>query len=200
MMRFARASLFVLTAVLVSTSVALAAGKAPDAAKPAAYAIDAVHSFAIFKIHHFGAGYVYGSFKETGGKFVVDADPTKSSIEISIKTTSVDTHDAKRDGHLQGPDFFNAVQFPTIGFKSTKVAKNGDGTLDVTGDLTIHGKTKSVVAKVTPTGAGEDPQKKYRAGFEGKLTIDRNDFDMGLMKGALGDSVEITVALEGVAQ
>jgi polyisoprenoid-binding protein YceI len=158
-----------------------------------------VHSFSLFKIQHFGAGFVYGWFKETDGKFVVADDPTKSSLELSIKADSIDTHNAKRDGHLQSPDFFNAAQFPTITFKSTKVAKAADG-FDVTGDLTIRGKTKSITAKVAPTGGGEDPQKKYRGGFEGHVTINRNDFDLGFMPGALGDTVEITLALEGIAQ
>jgi polyisoprenoid-binding protein YceI len=193
--------LFAFVTVLGTSSVALAqAAKAPAAPKPGAYTVDPVHSFALFKIQHFGAGFVYGQFKELEGKLSLDADASKDTLEVTIKTASVDTHDAKRDGHLQSPDFFNAAQFPTITFKSTKVAKNADGTLDVTGDLTIRGKTKSVVAKVTATGAALDPFKKYRAGFEGKATVNRNDFDLSFMPGALGDTVEILLALESIAQ
>jgi len=139
------------------------------------------------------------TFKDLDGKVVVNADPTKSTLELNIKTASIDTKNAKRDGHLQSPDFFNASQFPAITFKSTKVAKSGDG-YDVTGDLTIRGKTKSITAKVVPTGSAEDPQKKLRAGFEGKAMVNRNDFDVSFMPGALGDNIEVTVALEGIAQ
>jgi polyisoprenoid-binding protein YceI len=184
-------------ALLAAASASAAAANAP---KAGTYTVDAVHSFTIFKIHHFGAGFVYGWFKETSGKFVVDADPRKSSLELTIKADSIDTHDAKRDEHLKSSSYFNAMQFPTITFKSTKVVPAADGQLEVTGDLTIRGKTKSVTAKVSPTGAGEDPQMKYRGGFEGHVTIDRNDFGLGFLPGALGDNVEVTLALEGVAQ
>ncbi len=194
----ARPFLLALAALVGSSSLALADAGKGAAAKPGAYAIDGVHSFLIFKIHHFGAGNVYGTFDDIDGKVNVDADATKDSIDVSIKTASVHTHNPKRDQHLQSPDFFNAAQFPAITFKSTKVAKNGDGTLDVTGDLTIRGKTKSVTAKVTPIGAAEDPMKNYRVGFEGKVTINRNDFDVSFMPGALGDDVQITIALKGV--
>jgi polyisoprenoid-binding protein YceI len=189
------ATLFVALATFASGAVASAAGPAPTGA----YAVDGAHSFALFKIQHFGAGYVWGQFKDVDGKFNLNADPTKSTLELTLKTASIDTKNAKRDGHLQSPDFFNAAQFPTITFKSTKVVKSGDG-FDVTGDLTIKGKTKSVVGKVVATGSGPDPQKKTRAGFEGHLTVNRNDFDLGFMPGALGDNVEITLALEGVLQ
>jgi polyisoprenoid-binding protein YceI len=189
------------TAFAFFTLVALASSAAlAEPARPGAYAVDPVHTFVFFKVQHFGAGYTYGQFKDVQGKFVLDADPARSSLDLSIKTASVDTNNAKRDGHLQSPDFFNAAMFPAITFKSTKVAKAADGSLDVTGDLTIRGKTKSVTAKVAAVGAGEDPQKKYRAGFEGKASINRQDFDVSFMKGLLGDSVEITLGLEGVAQ
>ncbi len=184
-------------ALVAAASVSAAAANAP---KAGTYVVDPVHSFTLFKIHHFGAGFVYGWFKETSGKLVVDADPRKSSLELAIKADSIDTHDAKRDEHLRSSSYFNVMQFPIITFKSTKVVPAADGQLEVTGDLTIRGKTKSVTAKVTPTGAGEDPQRKYRGGFEGRVTIDRNDFGLGFMPGALGDDVEITIALEGVAQ
>lgn len=180
---------------LAHTGIAAAAGTA----KPGSYALDPVHSFALFKIQHFGAGYVWGQFKDIDGKLKIDADPTKSTLEVTIKTGSVDTKNAKRDAHIQSPDFFNAAQFPTLTFKSTKVVKSGDG-FDVTGDLTIKGKTKSVTAKVVATGTAEDPQKKTRTGFEGHVTVNRADFDLNFMPGALGDTVEIIMALEAILQ
>lgn len=195
----------ILSAALVAALAAFATvghvgvASAAGASKPGAYAVDGAHSFALFKIQHFGAGYVWGQFKDVDGKLNVNADPTKSTLELTLKTASIDTKNAKRDSHLQSPDFFNAAQFPTITFKSTKVTKSGDG-FDVTGDLTIKGKTKSVVAKVVATGTAEDPQKNTRTGFEGHLTVNRNDFGLGFMPGALGDNVELTLAIEGVLQ
>src|SRR5262245_37747635 len=78
----------------------LSGADAPKPIKPGNFAVASVHSFALFKVQHFNAGYTYGQFKEVNGKFVVDADPTKGSIEVTIKTDSVDTKDAKRDKHL----------------------------------------------------------------------------------------------------
>src|SRR5262249_38215925 len=150
------------------------------------YAIDPAHSFVIFKVQHFGAGFVYGQFKDLDGKVAVNADATKSTLELNIKTASIDTKNAKRDAHLQSPAFSTAAQVPSLTFKTSNVADSGDGG-DVTGDLTIRGKPNSGTAKVVPTGTAEDPQKKLRAGFERKAMGSRNDFDASFMQGALGD-------------
>ena len=175
------------------------AGTATGALQAGKYAVDNGHSAVIFKAKHMGAGYTYAWFKEFDGSFTVDADPAKSSVELTVKTESVDTRVPKRDNHLRSPDFFNAAQFPTATFKSTKVEKAADGW-NVTGDFTLRGKTKSVMAKVTPVGNGKNPMGKVLGGFEGKLTLNRNDFDVKFMPGALGDDVELTLSLEGVLQ
>ena len=107
------------------------------------YTIDAVHSGVSFQILHLGLSNVHGRFNDFGGSFTIDtSDPSRSAFSLSIKTDSVDTNNTGRDGHLKSPDFFNVKQFPTIGFKSTSV-KPIDGGYEVTGDLTIHGATKS---------------------------------------------------------
>jgi polyisoprenoid-binding protein YceI len=188
------------------TAVDTAPGKATPApadnaagAKPGSYKIDGVHSFVLFKIGHFGVGQAYGQFRDIAGSFKVDPDPTKSSVEVTLKTDSVDTHEAKRDAHLKSPDFFNAAQFPTITFKSTAIAAPGaDGWADMTGDLTIRGKTKSVTLQVRPVGAAIDPMKTYRVGYEARGKINRMDFDVAFMAGALSDDVELMLAFEGV--
>lgn len=161
------------------------------------YEIDASHSALIWRAKHFGAGYTYGWFKDFSGKFVVDADPTKQSLELSIKVDSLDSRDGKRDEHLKGPDFFNAAQFPTITFKSTKVEAGGAG-LKVTGDLSIHGVTKSVTADVAVVGTGTDPWKNVRAGYETTLTINRMDYGIAFMPDGISNDVNLTIAFEGV--
>ncbi len=80
-----------------------------------------------------------------------------------------DTANAKRDQHLKGPDFFNAVQFPTISFVSSGAVKSGNG-YEVSGDLTLHGVTKPVTLKVTPTGTGKGPTGAAIAGIESTFT------------------------------
>ncbi len=84
--------------------------------------------------------YSYGRFNDIAGQFALDdKDPKKSHLDIVVKTESIDTANANRDKHLSGPDFFNAVQYPTIAFKSKSVAKAGADTYQVQGDLTLHG-------------------------------------------------------------
>ena len=186
-----------------ATPPTAAAAPAPGAATgdiaPGKYTVDNVHSAVLFKARHFGAGFTYAWFKEFDGSFTVDADPAKSSIDFTVKTASVDSRNEKRDGHLKSPDFLNAMQFPTATFKSTKIDKAGDGSWNVTGDFTLRGKTKAVTARVQPLGTGKTPPPagKTIAGFEGKFTVNRHDFDVSFGKGGLGDDVEITVALEG---
>lgn len=178
------------------------AAPAPAAAgalQPGKYAVDPGHSAVIFKAKHFGAGYTYAWFKEFEGSFTVDADPAKSAVDVTVKVGSVDSRIPKRDAHLASPDFFNAAQFPTATFKSTKVEKAADGW-NVTGDFTLRGKTKSVTAKVTPVGNGKSPKGQVLGGFEGKLMLNRQDFDVKFMTGALGDDIEVTLALEGALQ
>jgi polyisoprenoid-binding protein YceI len=170
----------------------------PTAGFPAGnYEIDAGHSALIWRAKHFGAGYTYGWFKDFSGKFVVDADPTKQSLELTVKVDSLDSRDAKRDEHLKGPDFFNAAQFATITFKSTKVEAAG-AALKVTGDLNIHGVTKSVTVDVNPVGTGTDPWKNVRAGYEAKLTINRMDYGVAFMPEGISSDIDLTIAFEGV--
>jgi polyisoprenoid-binding protein YceI len=165
-----------------------------DVARGDGYKVDPVHSFALFRVHHFNAGNVWGRFNEPAGEFTLDqADPSKDTFTVELKVSKLDTGNAKRDSDLQGPDWFNARQFPTITFKSTAVKKGEGNMLDVTGDLTIHGVTKSVVVAVEVTGvAGQ------RAGAEGTVTVKRSDFGMKAMPSGVGDEVKLIVAVEGM--
>jgi polyisoprenoid-binding protein YceI len=166
------------------------------------YKVDPVHSTVLFRIGHAGVGQFWGRFNDPAGTFTLDeADPAKSSFNIEIKVANVDTHNEQRNGHLKSPDFFNEKQFPTITFKSTSVKKGAAGnTLEVTGDLTIHGVTKSVTAAVELTGKGEFPKGTPRAGVEAVLNIKRTDFEMKNMVGPVGDDVRLVVSMEGVKQ
>lgn len=174
------------------------AAPAPGSAFPAGkYDLDNGHSAFIWKARHFGAGNTYGWFKDVSGSVVVDPDVSKQSIELTIKVDSIDSRDAKRDEHLRSPDFFNAAQFPTITFKSTKIEAGTGGALAVTGDLAMHGVTKAVTAQVTPLGTGVDPWKNTRVGYETKLVVKRSDFGMAFMPDGIGDEIELTIAIEG---
>jgi polyisoprenoid-binding protein YceI len=162
---------------------------------------DPVHSFVVFDIHHFGAGYVYGTFGGPTGTVGYDGtDLTKTSFDLSVDTASIETRNENRDKDLKGPDYFDVKQFPTMTFKSTSVTKTGDQTMAVTGDLTVRGVTKSITVPIEITGAGT-MMGKTRTGFRADFKIDRRDYGMVIHpEPMIGNEVHIIVAIEAVQQ
>ncbi len=162
------------------------------------YAVDPAHSSVSFKIQHLGLTWVHGRFNEFGGGFDLDnSDTSKSSFNLTIKTASVDTNNAKRDGHLRSPDFFNATQNPAIAFKSTAV-KVVAGGYRVSGDLTMNGVTKAIAFTLEGGKTAEFPKGVARIGFAADLTLKRSEFGMSKMVGPLGDEVQVSIGVEGV--
>jgi polyisoprenoid-binding protein YceI len=177
----------------------VAALAAPPAGGAETYQVDPVHSSVVFRVKHMNTSYSWGRFNAVAGSFsVADGDPAQCRFEFQVKAASVDTGNPKRDGHLKSPDFLNAVQYPTISFKSRSAASAGQDTYDVTGDLTLHGVTKPVTVKVTRTGSGKGPMGRPIAGLTANVTVKRTDFGMSNMVGAVGDDVWINVSIEGV--
>jgi polyisoprenoid-binding protein YceI len=164
------------------------------------FKIDPVHSSIVFSIKHLGVTDFYGRFNDVSGKVVFDkAEPSQSSVEVTIPVESIDTHNEKRDQHLKSPDFFNAKQFPTIVFKSKSVEGTGD-TYKATGDLTLHGVTKPMTLEIKRGEDGKGMEGEIRGGGEARFTIKRSDFGMNFMQGGLGDQVTVLLSLEGVKQ
>ena len=170
-----------------------AAPAAPAAiAAEGAFKVDPVHSSVVFRIRH-ATSFFYGRFNQVSGSFDLNAaDPTKSSLEVSVKTESIDSNNSKRDQHLKSQDFFSATEFPAITFKGKDFKKSADNKWEVKGDLTLHGVTKPVTIAVEDTAAGAG------GGLEAKFAIKRSDYGMGFMSDkGLGDEVTIMVGLEG---
>jgi polyisoprenoid-binding protein YceI len=164
------------------------------------FKIDPVHSSIIFSIKHLGVTDFYGRFNDLSGKVVLDkADPSKSSVEITVPVESVDTRNEKRDQHLKSPDFFNAKQFPIIAFKSKSVEGSGD-TYKVTGDLTLHGVTKPLTLELKTGAEVKGMEGEIRGGGETRFTFKRSDFGMNFLQGPLGDDVSVIVSLEGIKE
>jgi polyisoprenoid-binding protein YceI len=162
------------------------------------YTVDGMHSSVTFKISHLGLAWVYGRFNEFSGTFTIDpADASKCSFGLTIKTQSIDTNNQKRDTHLRSPDFFNVKQYPAITFKSTSV-KAGKNGYQVTGDLSLHGETKSVTFALVGGKKVEFPKGVQRTGYSTELVIKRSDFGMKTFAEALGDDVHIAISFEGV--
>ncbi|RMH43653.1 MAG: hypothetical protein D6689_04535 [Deltaproteobacteria bacterium] len=181
-----------------ATSAAAPAAASPLAEVAGTYEIDPTHTQVIFRVKHLGVSYQYGRFNKTSGKLSLDADPAKSSVELTIDAGSVYTADQKRDTHLKSPDFFDVKQFPQITFKSTRVKALGGNKFEVAGDLTLHGTTKPVTLQAELTGSGKDPWGGFRVGFEARTKVKRSDFGMTFMLDGLGDEVDIMATLEAV--
>ncbi|MDH1680272.1 YceI family protein [Pseudomonas chengduensis] len=170
-------------------------------AMAADYAIDkqGQHAFVNFKISHLGYSWLYGTFKDFDGTFSYDAaNPEASKVNVTLKTASVDTNHAERDKHLRSADFLNVSKHDTATFESTSVKSTGEGTADVTGNLTLNGVTKPVVIAAKFIGEGKDPWGGYRAGFEGTTTLKLKDFDITKDLGPASETVELIISIEGI--
>ena len=141
-----------------------------------------------------------GRFNTVGGDISFDKDAVeKSTVSVTIDTTSVDTNHAKRDEHLRSPDFFNAKEFPKMTFKSTTIEKTGDKTGKLHGDLTMLGVTKPVVLDVTFNKDGVSPASKLEtAGFSARGTVKRTEFGMKYGAPAIGDDIQLLIEIEAV--
>jgi polyisoprenoid-binding protein YceI len=186
-------------------SLALVGMAATQDPKPAAatggvnaYQVDDVHSSALFRVHHAGAGQFWGRFNDVSGTFTLSDDPAKMAFAIDISVDSVDSGNDKLDGHLKSPDFFNSKEFPKLSFVSKSAKKAANGMFEVSGDLTMHGVTKPITAMVELTG--ESNMMGSRGGIEAVFTVKRSEWGMnyGVEKGMIGDSVRVVVGLEGV--
>ena len=162
------------------------------------YSIDPTHTQVQFTYSHMGFSNITGRFDEVQSEFLLDvADPTRSSVSVTIPVASISTGVEKLDEHLLKPDFFDAAQFPTATFNSTGVTAAGEGRLEVAGDLTIHGVTRPVVLDVTINKFGEHPMAKVpAAGFDATTTIKRSDFGLGGYVPVVGDEVRIDITVE----
>lgn len=175
----------------------LAATPAALLAEATTYTVDPVHSQVGFTVRHL-VSKVKGNFSEFTGKIVLDPEKLEASSAVGeIKIKSVNTNNAKRDGHLQGDDFFKASHNPLMTFKSTSWKAAGENTYTVVGDLTFAGVTKPVTLKVVKTGEADNPMTKGKvAGFEATGTLNRSDWGMSYGKGLVGEEVTLAIEIE----
>jgi polyisoprenoid-binding protein YceI len=159
--------------------------------------IDGNHTSAQFAVRHMGISTVRGGFSKVNGTVEYDpADVSKSMIDVSIDTASVDTRVEMRDKDLRGEHFFDVTKYPAITFKSTKVESAGAGKLKATGDLTMHGVTKQVVLAVEGIGEPMKDQKGLHLGASATTTIDRTQFGMTHGTAVVGSDISITIDVE----
>lgn len=175
-------------------------------AEKATWKVDSVHSCALFRVRHMGAGFFWGRFNDVNGSITFDeSDPSVFSMDIGIDIESIDSGNPDLDRHLKSPDFFDLKEFPKMTFQSTSAKsvptnKRSDSppmAWEVTGDLKIHGKSKKITVQVLFWGAA-NKGRGDRAGFETSFRLKRSEFGMnyGIDQGALGDWVDVTTAFE----
>ena len=169
------------------------------------WVIDTAHTNLGFTARHAMVAKVRGNFGEFAGQFTIAEDIAASTAELTIQTASIDTKNADRDGHLKSADFLDVENFPTIDFVSTSAQAKGD-TIVVTGDLTIHGVTRSVDVTYELTGISQDPWGATKIGFEGTASLSRKDFglvwNVALETGGVlvSDEIKLTLDVEATKQ
>jgi len=184
------------------TSTTAIATPAAETTVSSTWNIDPAHSIAEFKVRHMMISFVRGEFSGLSGVLKLDeTDYTRSTVEVSIPTASVRTVDERLDDHLKNADFFDVEKFPTLTFISTKVRSTGGRNYAVTGDLMIHGVTRSVTLTVNDVSEpSNDPWGNQRIGLSASTTINRKDFGIiwntALDSGGVLVGDEVSIALD----
>lgn len=168
--------------------------------------IDPVHSIAEFRVRHMMISNVRGHFTGVSGTLTYnEVDAAQSNVEASIDVATLDTRDPQRDTHLKSAEFFDVDKFPTLSFHSSRIARRADGTLTLSGTLSIHGVSREVEFTIEgPTPPVKDPWGNERIGVHAATKINRGDFGLTfnavLETGAVmvGEEVAITLELEFV--
>jgi polyisoprenoid-binding protein YceI len=165
------------------------------------WAIDPAHSEVGFAVKHLMFATVKGVFRNFSGKIVLNEENlAASSVEADIDVVSIDTRQEQRDGHLRSPDFFDAENFPSMTFRSTRLERISDGEYRVIGELTIRGTTREVVLDVEETGRGGDPWGGQRIGYSATTKINREDFGLTwnqvLETGGVAVSREVKISVD----
>lgn len=186
--------------VLAATLLGLACNAVADISDMPSgeYGLDKSHGYITFSYSHFGYSNPHVGFKAFDLTMNLDsADVEKSSVEVVIDATSVDSRVEAFDGHLNGPNFFDTAKHPTITFKSTSMKSTGDSTYDVIGDLTIKGITKSVTLAATINKAANHPRRNTPiVGVDATTTVSRSEFDMARAVPNVSDEVTISISVE----
>jgi polyisoprenoid-binding protein YceI len=162
---------------------------------------DPYHTQVEFAAKHLGMMTVRGNFLEVSASGYIDPEhPEASTVDVTIQTASIRTHNAQRDNDLRASNFLEVDKYPTINFKSTKVEAAGQDRYNVTGDLTIKGTTKPVTLAVVKYGEFNDPMMGHRIGYSAETKINRKDFGMTfsmMLDGKFIVSEEVQVFIEG---
>jgi len=185
--------------LLISSFALTATVWGAEAVKPERHDIDPVHSSVTFQVRHL-VSKLPGNFSEFSG-FInfVPSNINESKVSAKVKVNTVSTNNAKRDAHLNNPDFFATAQYPDATFESTSWKQVAENKYEVIGDLTIRGATRQTTFQVTHAGTQVTPEKTV-GGWSAIAGIKRSDFGIDYGSGMIGDDVTITIELETIVK
>jgi polyisoprenoid-binding protein YceI len=167
----------------------------------ATWKLDPYHTQVEFSAKHLGMMTVRGNFSDvTATGNIQPDDPERSTVEVTIKTASIHTHNEQRDKDLLSSNFLEVEKYPTITFKSTKIKVSNPERATMTGDLTIKGNTKPVTLNVVKYGEFNDPNMGHRIAYAAEAQIKRKDFGMNfdmMLDGKFIVSDQIQINIEG---
>lgn len=188
-----------MTKTLLATALLAAAGFAQ--AQSATYAIDPTHTFVNFEAKHFGTSTLRGRFDRKEGTVQFDRAGKSGKAEITIDIASVSTGVGPLDGHLKSKDFFNAAEFASAKFVSDKFVFDGDKVTEVTGSLTMLGKSNPVTLKATNFNCYQNPMlKREVCGGDFETTITRSQWGMTYGVPGIPDNIRLLIQIEAVKQ
>ena len=173
-------------------------------AAPESYTFDPYHTFCHFSVSHGGFSTLWGRFDKTGGRITIDRAAKSGTLEVTIRTDSVNTGDSERgtrprsrDEHLRSADFLNVAEFPTMTYKASKFTFSGDHLTTVDGQLTLIGVTRPLTLTVEAWKCGPHPvSRKEMCGGNARGQIKRSDFGMNFLPTMVGDDYKIFIEFE----
>ena len=165
-------------------------------------AIDPNHSAVVFSWNHHGVSNPVARFERIEGMLVLDSmDLTKSSVTVKMAADGVHTGVATLDKRLLTAEFLDAAAYPDITFKSTRIEKGPMGTLKISGDLSMHGKTKAVVLDARVNKISPDlVSKKSQAGFDAVATVKRSDFGVDKYLSSVADELSVRITVDASSE
>src|SRR6059058_1428581 len=174
----------------------------PQAGTQSRWQLDPFHTQVEFAAKHLGMMTVRGHFAEINATGHIDPDhPEASSVEVTMQSASIRTHNEQRDNDLRASNFLEVDKYPTITFKSTRIEQTGPDRYTMTGDLTIKGNTRPVTLNVVKYGEFNDPNMMgHRIAYRAETQINRRDFGLTfdmMLDGKLIVSNEVKIFIEG---
>ena len=160
------------------------------------YKVEPFHTRILFDVSHMGFTTWYGDFSGASGTLMFDPKaPAKSTLTISFPTDSVSTTNTKLDGELKSPVWFDAAQYPTISFQSTRIRVTGHNTGVIEGNLTFHGQTHPVTLTAHFNGGGVNPiDHAYTIGFDATGALSRAEWGVKTYDPLIGDKVGLILS------